>query len=131
MKRGLRLSAQRAHLLPQINRTEHSRQNEGCFRRGRDMIQAICVLRSVRSESGRRWMCRDLFKLIIDRQKPNQDFYEFYSEWMERHQELHGAGEPSDEMKTSSSGHGNAHLSMALAPSRIFHDARQRAVGNV
>eukprot|EP00959_Pyramimonas_sp_CCMP1952_P131268 2744623-Pyramimonas_sp.AAC.1 len=65
------------------------------------MMRARCVLCSVRSESGQRRTCRDLIKLIIDRQKPDQDLHYFCSEWMERCQELRGAREPSDETKAS------------------------------
>eukprot|EP00959_Pyramimonas_sp_CCMP1952_P014744 312368-Pyramimonas_sp.AAC.1 len=65
------------------------------------MIRAICVWCSVRSESGQHWICCDLFKITTGRQKPNQDLYNFYNEWMKRDQELHGAREPSDEMKAS------------------------------
>eukprot|EP00959_Pyramimonas_sp_CCMP1952_P394025 8256121-Pyramimonas_sp.AAC.1 len=65
------------------------------------MTRAICVWCSVRSESGQHWICRDLFKLTIGRQKPDQDLHYFDSEWMERYQELYGAREPSDEMKAS------------------------------
>eukprot|EP00959_Pyramimonas_sp_CCMP1952_P308093 6447814-Pyramimonas_sp.AAC.1 len=58
------------------------------------MMRAMCVWCSVRSESGQRWICRDLLKLTIDRHKPNQDLYNFfYSEWMERCHEFFGARE--------------------------------------
>eukprot|EP00959_Pyramimonas_sp_CCMP1952_P245582 5132924-Pyramimonas_sp.AAC.1 len=49
--------------------------------------------------------CRALFKLTVDRRKPNQDLSHFYSERMERYQELHGARGPSDEMKASIHAH--------------------------
>eukprot|EP00959_Pyramimonas_sp_CCMP1952_P335178 7018355-Pyramimonas_sp.AAC.1 len=101
MKRNQRLSLQPASFLSQINRMVHSCQIDGRPLAGREMIPAICVGCSVRSESGQRWRCRDLFKLTIGRQKPDQDLFYFYSEWMERYQELYGAREPSDEMKAS------------------------------
>eukprot|EP00959_Pyramimonas_sp_CCMP1952_P169310 3536900-Pyramimonas_sp.AAC.1 len=56
-------------------------------------------------ESGQHWICRDVFKLTIDRQKPDQDLHYFYIEWMERYQELYGAREPSNEMKASMHAH--------------------------
>eukprot|EP00959_Pyramimonas_sp_CCMP1952_P234059 4891051-Pyramimonas_sp.AAC.1 len=106
MKRNQRLSVQRAHFLSQSNRTEHFRQIEGRLPTGQEMMRAICVWCSVRSESRQRWTCRDFFNLTIDdRQKPNQDLYYFYSELMERYQDLYGAREPSDEMKASMHAH--------------------------
>eukprot|EP00959_Pyramimonas_sp_CCMP1952_P035025 733287-Pyramimonas_sp.AAC.1 len=84
---------------------EHSCQIEGRLLTGREMMRAICAWCPVRSESGQHWICRDLFKLTIDRLNYDQDLYYFYSEWMERHQELHGAREPSDEMKVSIHAH--------------------------
>eukprot|EP00959_Pyramimonas_sp_CCMP1952_P442224 9257859-Pyramimonas_sp.AAC.1 len=84
---------------------EHPCQIEGRFFTGREMTRANCVWCSVRSESRQHWMRRDLFKLSIDRQKPDQDFYYFYSEWMERYQELHGAKEPSDHIKAPMRAH--------------------------
>eukprot|EP00959_Pyramimonas_sp_CCMP1952_P230675 4822616-Pyramimonas_sp.AAC.1 len=84
---------------------EHSCQIEGRLLTGREMIRAICVRCSVRSESGQHWICRDLFKLTTDRHKPKQDLHHFYSEWMERHQEFYGAKESSDEMKASIHAH--------------------------
>eukprot|EP00959_Pyramimonas_sp_CCMP1952_P162152 3390166-Pyramimonas_sp.AAC.1 len=80
---------------------EHSCQIEGRLIPGRERRRAICVWCSVWSESGQRWIRRDLFAITIDRQKPNQDLHHFYNEWMERYQELHSAREPSDEMKAS------------------------------
>eukprot|EP00959_Pyramimonas_sp_CCMP1952_P318587 6666113-Pyramimonas_sp.AAC.1 len=84
---------------------EHSCQLEGRLLTGREILRAICAWCSARSESGPRWICRDLFKLTIDGRKPDPDLYYFYSEWMERHQELHGAREPSHEMKASIHAH--------------------------
>eukprot|EP00959_Pyramimonas_sp_CCMP1952_P181297 3790828-Pyramimonas_sp.AAC.1 len=105
MKRDQRLSAQHARFLSQINRAEHSCQTEGRLLTDREMMRAICVWCSVRSESGQRWICRNLFKQTIDRQKPNQDLRHFYSEWMERYRALYGAREPSDEMNASIHAH--------------------------
>eukprot|EP00959_Pyramimonas_sp_CCMP1952_P289069 6045656-Pyramimonas_sp.AAC.1 len=97
-KRSRNLSVQHVHFFAQVNRVEHSCQTEQRLLMGRDMIRAICVWCSVRSEKGRHWICRDLFKIRVGRQKPDQDLYYFYNEWMERYQELYGSREPSDEM---------------------------------
>eukprot|EP00959_Pyramimonas_sp_CCMP1952_P210354 4402318-Pyramimonas_sp.AAC.1 len=80
-------------------------QTEQRLSTGREMIRAICVWCSVRSESGQHWICRELFNASTDRQNPNQDRYYFYNEWMELRQELCGAREPSDEMKASIHAH--------------------------
>eukprot|EP00959_Pyramimonas_sp_CCMP1952_P442019 9253199-Pyramimonas_sp.AAC.2 len=73
VKRSRNLSVQRARFRSQINRVEHSCQIEERLLMGREMIRAICVWCSVRSETGRHWICRDLFRINIDRQKPNPD----------------------------------------------------------
>eukprot|EP00959_Pyramimonas_sp_CCMP1952_P000641 12391-Pyramimonas_sp.AAC.1 len=101
VKRSQRLSVQHAHILSQINRMGNSSHIEGRLITGREMVRAICVWCSVRSERGQHWMRRDLYRITIDRQKPYQDVHHCYSAWMERYQELHGAREPSDEMKAS------------------------------
>eukprot|EP00959_Pyramimonas_sp_CCMP1952_P071614 1495556-Pyramimonas_sp.AAC.1 len=71
--RNQRLSVKRTHFLSQINRMEHSCQIEGRLLTGREMMRAMCAWCSARSESGQHWIWRDLFKLTIDRQKPDQD----------------------------------------------------------
>eukprot|EP00959_Pyramimonas_sp_CCMP1952_P358379 7503870-Pyramimonas_sp.AAC.1 len=62
MKRNQRLSVHRAHALSHFNHMEHSCQIEGRPLAGREMMRAM-------SESGQHWICRDFFKLTIDRQK--------------------------------------------------------------
>eukprot|EP00959_Pyramimonas_sp_CCMP1952_P003010 62217-Pyramimonas_sp.AAC.1 len=89
---------------------EHSCQIDGASPSGSRDDAGNVRWCSVRSESGRRWICLDLFKLTIDRQKPNQDLYHFHSERMERYQELYGAREPSDEMKASVHAHFYEHI---------------------
>ena len=69
------------------------------------MIRAICVWCSVRSELGQHRICRDILKVQIDRQKPNEDLYRFYNELMEVYQELYGARPPSDEMRAAIHAH--------------------------
>eukprot|EP00959_Pyramimonas_sp_CCMP1952_P352310 7381667-Pyramimonas_sp.AAC.1 len=86
MKRNRRLPVQHTHFLSQTYRMERSCQIGGRLLAGREMMRAICVWCSVRSESGQHWICRDPFKLTADRRKPNQDLYHFYSEWMEQYQ---------------------------------------------
>eukprot|EP00959_Pyramimonas_sp_CCMP1952_P217777 4554579-Pyramimonas_sp.AAC.1 len=73
VKRNRNLSLQRTHFLSRINHVEHSCQIEGRVLTDRAMIRAICVWLSVRSENGRHWICRDLFRMTIDRRKPNRD----------------------------------------------------------
>eukprot|EP00959_Pyramimonas_sp_CCMP1952_P344463 7214518-Pyramimonas_sp.AAC.1 len=45
----------------------HPCQIEGRLLTGREMLRALCVWCSVRSESGQHWICRDLLKLTVDR----------------------------------------------------------------
>eukprot|EP00959_Pyramimonas_sp_CCMP1952_P052700 1101776-Pyramimonas_sp.AAC.1 len=44
------------------------------------MIRAIGVWCSVRSGNGQHWICRELFMITIDRQKPNQDLYYLFND---------------------------------------------------
>eukprot|EP00959_Pyramimonas_sp_CCMP1952_P273393 5714540-Pyramimonas_sp.AAC.1 len=46
-------------------------------------------------------MSRDIFKVVIDPNKPDADLYHFYTEWTDVYQQLHGARPPSDEMRAS------------------------------
>eukprot|EP00959_Pyramimonas_sp_CCMP1952_P095328 1993597-Pyramimonas_sp.AAC.1 len=50
-RRSRNLSVQHAHFLSQVNRVEHSCQSEQRLLTGREMIRAICVGCSVRSEN--------------------------------------------------------------------------------
>eukprot|EP00959_Pyramimonas_sp_CCMP1952_P430805 9022211-Pyramimonas_sp.AAC.1 len=65
------------------------------------MIRAICYWCSVRSELGRRRMSRDIFKVVIDPNRPDAGLYRVYNEWTDVHQQLYGVRPPSDEMRAS------------------------------
>eukprot|EP00959_Pyramimonas_sp_CCMP1952_P016238 343533-Pyramimonas_sp.AAC.1 len=61
------------HFLQQITRMEYSAQNEGRLLTGREMVRAICHWCSVRSELGQHRISRDIFKVVIDPNKPDAD----------------------------------------------------------
>ena len=77
-----RLSPQESHFLAQMQRMEFAAINDKRFLKGREMIRAVCYWCSVRSELGQHRICRDIFKVVIDPQKPDADLYYFYDEWM-------------------------------------------------
>ena len=101
LKKKGNMSVHHTHFLAKLNRMEYERQLVGTLLTGREMIRAICVWCSVRSDLGQHRICRDILKVYIDRQKPDQDLYHFYNEWMEVYQELYGARPPSDEMRAA------------------------------
>ena len=69
---------------------------------------------------GQHRICRDILKVYIDRQKPNEDLYHFYNEWMDVYQELYGARAPSDEMRAAIHTHFYEQLSCVPKLSQII-----------
>eukprot|EP00959_Pyramimonas_sp_CCMP1952_P002282 47401-Pyramimonas_sp.AAC.1 len=69
---------------------EYGAQNEERVLTGREMVRAIS---------------RDIFKVVIDPNKPDADLYHFYNEWTDVYQQLYGVRPPSDEMRASIHAH--------------------------
>eukprot|EP00959_Pyramimonas_sp_CCMP1952_P117679 2460161-Pyramimonas_sp.AAC.1 len=101
MRRNRNLSVHHNHLHYQINRVEFAAQNEKRPLAGREMIRVICYWCSVRSEVGQHHISRDIFKGVIDPNRPDDDLYHFYNAWTDVYQQLYGVRPPSDEMRAS------------------------------
>eukprot|EP00959_Pyramimonas_sp_CCMP1952_P043035 900498-Pyramimonas_sp.AAC.1 len=90
MRRDRSLSAHHIHFLQQTNRMECGAQNEQRLLTGREMIRAICYWCSVRSELSQHRISRDIFKVVIDPNRPDADLYHFCNEWTDVYQQLYG-----------------------------------------
>eukprot|EP00959_Pyramimonas_sp_CCMP1952_P249526 5216082-Pyramimonas_sp.AAC.1 len=78
---------------------EFAAQFEKRLLTGREMVRAICYWCSVRSELGQHRISRDLFKVVIDPNRPDADLCHAYNEWTGVYQQLDGVRPPSDEMR--------------------------------
>eukprot|EP00959_Pyramimonas_sp_CCMP1952_P025392 532580-Pyramimonas_sp.AAC.1 len=101
MRRHRNPSVHHNHFLHQIQRVEFAAQSEKRLLAGREIVRAICSWFSVRSELGQHRISRDIFKVVIDPNRPDADLYHFYNDWTDVHQQLYGVRPPSDEMRAS------------------------------
>eukprot|EP00959_Pyramimonas_sp_CCMP1952_P244981 5119971-Pyramimonas_sp.AAC.2 len=60
---------------------EYGAQNEERLLTGREMVRAICYWCSVRSELSQHRISRDIFKGVVDSNKPDADLYHSYNGW--------------------------------------------------
>ena len=81
-----------------MDRMEQYAQNELRLLTVREMIRSICVWASHRSGHWQRYIYTCPLKLVIDRQRPDDDLFYFYNERMAVYRDMYGGGAPSPDM---------------------------------
>ena len=131
MPQGRELPSQQFHLTARMDRMEQDARHEMWLLTGREMLRAICVWVSYRSERGQHFNCKGLLKTVIDKQRPDGDLFYFYNEWMAVYRDMRGCSAPSPEMTASSHEHIYEQMKLLLNMQHVlnFYDMSSDKIG--